>query len=264
MPRIAVDHGQVHLDAWSSGEGEPLLLIRTASAVDHLVPLSEQPVLAHNFRIITYDRRGYGASTPSPGPGSVHRDATDALAVLTAFGIQSAHVVGDSFSAAIALEAAITAPSQVRTLTLVEPPPEQTPQADGFIAGIIDIHQSQGAAAAVDAFMVRLSGPEWRAEHDRIIPGMSQRIERDAPAFFSTDVPALRAWKIDSARTAGISCPVLYLSGDSSGPLFAGVHDRVLGLLPHARSVAVRGAGHGVSFTHPAEVATAVAEFLTS
>lgn len=84
----------------------------------------------------------------------------------------------------------------------------------------------------------------------------------DAWADGTGDVPALLGWTFDADRAARLDRPVLHVAGAESGPLFATVHDWLLGLLPHARSVSVPGAGHGVSFTHPAEVAAAVAEFL--
>lgn len=67
-------------------------------------------------------------------PGSIARDATDAIAVLDALDIARAHVVGLSFSAAIALQLASTAPDRVATLILVEPPPMQVRSAAQFRA----------------------------------------------------------------------------------------------------------------------------------
>lgn len=264
--RRMVGSGDARLEASSRGMGEPLLLIRTALSVDHLEPLAAQPALADRYRIITYDRRGYGVSTPSTGPGSIDRDALDALAVLDAHGVGRAHVFGDSFSAAIALQLALTASARVRTLILVEPPPVHVPGAEAFRATNLDLiatYQARGALAALEVFMPRLAGSDWRADYDRAVPGMSRRIEQDAATFFATDAPALLEWRVAPGQTVGIGCPVLHIGGSDSGPLFAGVQDWVLGLLPGARTCVISGAGHDVSLTHPREVAEAVAEFLT-
>lgn len=105
------------------GDGQPLLLIQTALQPEALVPLSRQPEIAQNFRVIDCRRRGYGPDGTAGEPGSVHRDAVDCLAVLSALDAAPAHVLGTSYSAAVALELAAIAPSAALTLTLIEPPP---------------------------------------------------------------------------------------------------------------------------------------------
>lgn len=266
MPEIPVGHGGATLDAWSSGAGELLLVIRTALTAQHLVPLTSRPALTDHVRVITYDRRGYGRSAPASEGASLRREAEDAVEVLGAFCDRAAHVLGDSFSAAIALELALTAPAQVRSLILIEPPPNLAPGAEAFRAAsqeLLRVYAHDGPEAALESFMQAFEGPNWREDNDRRVPGMSERIQRDARTFFAADIPALLEWEIDPVRAAGITCPVLYIAGSESGPLFAGVHDWLLDLLPHAQVLVIQGAGHGVSSTHPDEVAAAVADFVS-
>lgn len=253
------------LDAWAEGTGEPLLLLRTALSAQHLVPLARRPALAEHYRLLTYDRRGYGDSPPGPVPGSLRREAADAAGVLDALGVHSAHVLGDSYSVAIAIELALAAPGRVRSLVLIEPPPVLAPGAERFLAAgreLVDVHESDGVAAALETFLRGLVGPQWRARYDGVVPGMSRRIEQDAPAFFTSDVPALLTWSLDPARAARIDCPVLHVAGAEHGPLFATVGAWLRALVPHLNEVIIPGADHDVSFTHPAEVADATAEFL--
>src|SRR5690606_6420511 len=105
-----------------AGTGEPLVLIQTALAPDELVPLSRERAIADTHQVLDVRRRGYGASSRDDGPGSVVRDAADCLAVLDALGARPAHIVGTSYSGAVALELAAREPGAVRTLTLIEPP----------------------------------------------------------------------------------------------------------------------------------------------
>lgn len=260
---MARDQGA--LDSWAEGEGEPLLLIRTALSAQHLVPLAREPALAEHFRLLTYDRRGYGQSPPLQGPGSLELEAADAAAVLDNLEADSAHVLGDSYSVAIALELALTALDRVRSLILIEPPPVLAPGADRFLAAnrqLLDSVEADGVDAALEEFLGALSGPGWRSEHDGVVPGTSRRITQDAPAFFTADIPALLDWSLDAERATRLEQPMLHVAGTESGPLFATVHDWLHDLFPHVSTVSVPGAGHDVSFTHPAEVAAAVAEFL--
>lgn len=263
--RVSVNGAE--LAAATHGDGEPFLLISTALSAGHLVPLAHELAQLGRFRFLTYDRRGYGSSTSPAGPGSIRRDAEDAIAVLNAMGVSDAHVLGDSFSAAIALELALLQPGRVRSLTLVEPPPSMVEGADGFRAlarGLAEDALRAGASAALESFMSGLVGLEWRDFYDRVVPGTSGNIERDAAAFFRIDIPALAGWEVDPSRAAHIQVPVLYIAGGASGPIFKMVRPGMSELLPGARVAVIPEAGHEVSFTHPQSVAGAVAEFLAS
>jgi pimeloyl-ACP methyl ester carboxylesterase len=88
------------------------------------------------------------------------------------------------------------------------------------------------------------------------------QIERDAATFFDGDIPALLDWEFGPAEAGRIACPVLYVGGTDSGPWFAEVRELVLGWLPHAEDVQIKGAGHSLEITHTPALADAVAAFL--
>jgi pimeloyl-ACP methyl ester carboxylesterase len=97
------------------GSGNPVVLVPTALTGDKLLPLAER--LRSRFRVIHYHRRGYGGSSPATAPGSVAQDSADCAALLEALGVHRAHVVGASYSAAVALQPAVDHPAVVHTLT---------------------------------------------------------------------------------------------------------------------------------------------------
>lgn len=111
------------LEVVDRGAGEPVLVIQTGVVADEVLALASEPVLANRYRVIGHHRRGYAGSTPTEGPGSIDRDVSDCMAVLIALGVGRAHVVGDSYSCAVALQLALDAPDLVHTLALVAPPP---------------------------------------------------------------------------------------------------------------------------------------------
>lgn len=122
------------LEVVGYGEGEPVAVVQTALTGDELLPFTE--LLAHGtgLRATHVGRRGYGISGPGE-PGTTMADmAVDCRYALAALGVVPAHVVGASFSCAVALALAILAPSHVRSLTLVEPPPIEGPAAEQFRA----------------------------------------------------------------------------------------------------------------------------------
>ncbi|HSO65787.1 MAG TPA: alpha/beta hydrolase [Ornithinibacter sp.] len=243
------------------GSGEPLVLVQTALTADELLPVAQQPVL-DGFRVVLYHRRGYAGSTPAQGPGSIERDARDAEQLLAALDISRAHVVGLSFSSAIAMRLAASAPGLVHTLTLIEPPPTHSLEAREFVADLVEQHRTRGTDGALDLFMRRIVGPDWRRDTEQHLPGGTAQVERDADTFFRTDVPALQAWRLEQEEARHIRQPVLHLGGTDSGAWFEEVRDRVLARLPQASDVRVPGADHSLALTHPVQVASAIASFL--
>ncbi|RKS07811.1 3-oxoadipate enol-lactonase [Nocardiopsis sp. Huas11] len=259
--RVAV--GDTELEVLDQGSGEPVVLIQTALIADEFRPLAEHPAVANRYRAILYHRRGYADSAPAPGPGSIPDEAAECAALMAALGVDRAHVLGGSYSAAIALRLAADAPERVHTLTLLEPPPAGTPSASAFrdtVRRLIRFRHEHGVGAALDEF---LSVLDWdRETFGRLLPGASAGMERDAAAFFDRDLPALLRWEFDAADARRIACPALHIGGGASGPRFAEVRQRVLDLLPHADDVVIQGADHALPLTATGQVAEAFTDFL--
>ena len=116
MPSVEVAGTELHYVR--AGEGEPMLLIQGMSAT-HLAwgrPFSSQ--LERSFDCIAFDNRGIGLSAPATEPFTIAEMAADALGVLDALEIESAHVVGISMGGMIAQELALAHPGRLRSLTL--------------------------------------------------------------------------------------------------------------------------------------------------
>jgi pimeloyl-ACP methyl ester carboxylesterase len=104
--------------AWDEGgAGDPLLLImghRWSSRMWH--PVLDR--LRQSFRVVTFDNRGSGQSD-QPAQGYPLAAMTgDAVRVLDAAGIESAHVFGVSMGGVIAQDLAIAHGDRVRKLVL--------------------------------------------------------------------------------------------------------------------------------------------------
>lgn len=103
------------------GEGEPLLLIHGIIS-DSSFFAGVSQLLSANYKVITYDRRGYGNTIYSEKMNfSVAAQAQDAADVLTKTCRGSAWIVGNSAGGLIALDVCMRFPDLVRGLLLVEP-----------------------------------------------------------------------------------------------------------------------------------------------
>lgn len=244
------------------GSGEPLLLVQTALTADELVPLADA---MSGFRRIVPHRRGYGGSSPVTGSGSIPRDAADAAALLATLDIERAHVVGFSYSGAVALQLAADHPNLVHSLVLLEPPPTHTASTAAFRAAnrrLLAQRHDDGPQAALDEFLVQVMGPDWQEATERLLPGSAAQMERDVATFFDVDIPALLAWEYGPEDASRIRCPALHVGASDSGPWFVEVADLVAAWLPHAEQVVIDGADHGFPLTHADAVAEAVSDFL--
>jgi len=76
------------------------------------------PKLCAQFRVVRYDRRGYGASPPATAP---YTPATDLEALMQALGVKHATLVGSSSGSGVAVDFALAHPEAVDRLVLAGP-----------------------------------------------------------------------------------------------------------------------------------------------
>ena len=130
------------------GVGDPVLLLHGGmSDVGEFE--SSLFGLADNFRVVGYDRRGFGRS-PDTGHFTLTEMAADAAAVIESLGAGPVHVIGYSAGGMVAMTLAVEYPELVRSLTVVssalgandwiirpQPPTGDSPDA-GYPAVIVD------------------------------------------------------------------------------------------------------------------------------
>ena len=99
-----VESDGLELAVESFGAGPPLVFAHGLTGTrnntrDQFAPLADR------YRIVIFDQRGHGDSTPVTDPAlyDVHRMAYDMAAVMDALGIERAIVGGESMGAATAL-----------------------------------------------------------------------------------------------------------------------------------------------------------------
>lgn len=102
------------------GQGQPLLMIAPAGGDGYQYSFVAD-ILADEYKVITYDRRGNARSTLNdPQNFEVSQQSRDAVAVLRAAGETSAFVFGNSSGAVIGLDMAKTQPQTIRAVVAHE------------------------------------------------------------------------------------------------------------------------------------------------
>ena len=100
------------------GSGPPVLLIMGLSFTHEMWFRITPALLRAGYRAIVFDNRGMGRSDTPSGPYTMCEMAWDAVSVLDAAGVESAHVIGASMGGMIAQELAIRYPARVKSLLL--------------------------------------------------------------------------------------------------------------------------------------------------
>ena len=261
MQRVDVDG--VELEYEIRGTGEPVVLIHAGLLADWFAPLVGQPALARSFQTVTYHRPGYAGSGRVAGPLGIERQAELCHGLMRRLGIERAHIVGHSSSAAMALQLALDAPDSVLSVALLETALLAVPSGP-YAAEAIGRYRAGARAEALDVWMRGVCGPAYREVLDRTIPAGFDRALADLDTFFEQELPALREWTFDARRRPRVTQPALVVLGADSGrvsPVFAARHELLMAWLPNAEPFVLPGANHLLHAQNPAGMAEALAGF---
>jgi pimeloyl-ACP methyl ester carboxylesterase len=104
------------------------------------------PQLAHRYRVVRPDMRGFGASTPMPRdfPWTLDILIDDFCRLMDVLGVERFHLVGAKIGGTIARAFAARRPARVRTLTVVGTPPPYRVGAEARAPALIAAFEQQG------------------------------------------------------------------------------------------------------------------------
>lgn len=254
LVRVGRGPTATRLHVQREGSGEPLLWI-TGFAISSEIFSPVIDTYAAEFDCVRYDNRGAGRSPAPWRITSIPELAGDAVRLMDALGIDSAHVYGLSMGGMVAQEVAIRFPDRVRGLVL----------GCTTHGGPRAVLPSPRIAAALTA---RSAPTEVRAQ----LVGQalfSEEFRRREPALVRSHLGLLNAHRTSArgavshlaastyhdtrARLGRIAAPTLVLHGDVD-VLTPPANARLLAdAIPDATLALVRGAGHAYLLEQPQE-----------
>ena len=244
--------------------GVPLVLVH-GSWGDHHNWHAVVPALSKSFRVVTYDRRGHSQSERLATQGSIDEDADDLATLVRTLSIAPAHIIGNSFGAAIVLRAATRHRDIFASLAVHEPPLfGLLPAADVVglrqrLERVAALLQRGDHRAAAEQFVETVGfGPGTWAQ---LPPAMQETFVVNAPTFLD-ELQEPAALTMDLTRLTGFDRPTLATKGTASPPLFEHVLEKVTNALPRHVLHTFTGAGHIPHVTHPDDYVRVLSDFL--
>jgi pimeloyl-ACP methyl ester carboxylesterase len=224
MADYVVNRGPVKLGVTESGEGPPVVLAHGLTASRRYVVMGSTVLERGGHRVITYDARGHGSSSPAQRPDAyTYQDlALDLEAVLDNAGIERAVLAGASMGAHTLLWLALHRPERVGGLVVITPAfdpdateaddPERLPRWDALAEGL--------RTGGVEGFVAAYGEPDvpeqWR---DTVLKVIRQRLAlHEHPGAVADALQAVpRSRPFESlSELAEIEVPTMIVASDDA------------------------------------------------
>jgi pimeloyl-ACP methyl ester carboxylesterase len=231
------------------GKGPAVILVEGATVTGEASkPLAK--LLASDFTVYSYDRRGRGDSTDTK-PYSAEKEVEDIEALIDAAG-GTAYLYGISGGAALSLEAAMSLGDKVKKLALYEAPYDSSEAGikawREFKTKLTELLAADDRNGALTLFMKFVGvpdeaiegmrrGPEWKS-----MEAIAHTLAYDAAVVGEDSV-------VPSDRAAGVTAPVLVMDGGASKEFMPFMHvtaEQLTKAIPAAQHQTLEGQGHDV------------------
>ncbi len=236
----------------------PWLVFSNSLATDLTLWEPQVAAFALRYRMLRWDYRGHGGSSPAVGDIGLDALADDLLAVMDAAGVERACHVGTSMGALAGLAAAARAPRRFDHLVLCGARLASSPSAAADLARRADLAVAEGMAALVEPTLAKWFGATSTAAALR---------ERIAAMIRATDAASFAAYARGMgaydllAALAGLQVPVLLLAGAGDTGIAAAFETAARGDARLACRV-IDGTGHLPNAEAVEATNRALAEFL--
>jgi pimeloyl-ACP methyl ester carboxylesterase len=231
-------------ELWAEEAGDsdhPLVVVIHGSMDRSAGMLKISRRLDTDYRVLRYDRRGYGRSFPHDGPFTMDTQVADLAALLAG---RKAVLIGHSYGGNVALATAEQHPDLVAGVAVYETPLSWEAWWPGTTAGAIAIAESGKPHEAAERFLRRMLGDErWDALPERT--KHTRRAEGIAMVEELADLRRHRAW--DAAH---ISAPVVVAYGGDGAPHHR-MGMRYAATLLGCPVVELAGCRHDAPLSHP-------------
>ena len=263
MPFVsATDGTRIHYEVTGKPGATPVLMIQGLGASKNAWNL-QRIAMATRFRIISFDNRGAGRSDKPIVPFTLEQMAEDAIAVLDAAGIETAHVVGASMGGVISQIVAVKHPHRVRSLTLVCTACRNHPWRQELLQSWAKTAEEKGMIeVGKEAAQWVMSPRSFR----RLVPAftwMGPLAALRPRHSFVSQIDAILNTREDLVdQLSTITAPTMVIVGNQDILTPRGDSEEIAERIPNAELVVISGAAHGLMMEHSSTFNKILIEFL--
>jgi pimeloyl-ACP methyl ester carboxylesterase len=266
-----------HLRVWSDDGSAVLLLHGLASSAQtwNLVA----PLLARSFRVIAVDERGHGGSDKPDAGYDLPTFVADVHAIVQALGITQVALVGQSWGGHVALQYAVDHPDMVTQVVLVDGGFSDMQAREGLTWEIAEKNMTPpDIQMPLPAFVERMRNRLGSVYSDNVRDAILGNLWVDERGVVHPNLTrdrhmqlARAIWDHRASLVFGkVRCPTLVIPAESPGisadPERQRWRRQAVALaeqrLPRGRILWMRDTLHDVQLHRPAELATAITQFL--
>jgi pimeloyl-ACP methyl ester carboxylesterase len=241
----------------TGGDGAAVVLAH-GFLMDHEMFEPQVAALREQYRVITWDERGFGLTEYDGRPFTYWDSAADCLGLMTHLGIERAVVGGMSQGGFLSLRAALTAPERVRALILLDTAAAlDAPETLAANQGMVDMWLSVGPvddlvnAVATIIIDDADENPKWVAKWQA------------RPKELMAEPSRCLLTRDDITQRLGeIACPALVVHGTEDTALTMEHAEEMAAGLVGCGGVVTVGGAHAANLTNPEPVNAAILEFL--
>lgn len=263
---IQIDQARIYYEV--AGAGTPFIMIH-AGVADNRQWNNEFAYFAQSYQVIRYDMRGYGKSEPVEGEFS---HLGDFVSLLDALGIHEPIVLmGCSMGGGLTMDYALTSPSRVRALIVVDSGPNGL-ELDVEIPSLSKFTDAEKAFKAGDLDLVaEIETQIWfdglDRTSDQVNPTMRKLLNEMNRLALSHEVKELGK-RLPNTETLAfeqlesLDMPVLIIVGSHDRPYTLAAADYMKDKIKNAKKVIIKDAAHLPNMDQPLEFRIVVEEFL--
>ena len=240
----------------SGGGGTPVVFVHQATGSSRVWENQVPVFIKNGYRVITYDRRGFGRSTvdssgPQPGTG-----ADDLMALLNHLGIDRVHLVGTAAGGIVSFDFAVSFPQRLRSLVVANS--IGGVQDEDYLAMSRRLRPPQFAALPPD---VRELSPSYRAAN---AAGTARWLELEKVSRPEGTTPPVQTFRnrLTFSLLESIAVPTLLMTGDADLYSPPPVMRLFAARIRNSESVIVPEVGHSLYWEQPDLFNQKVLEFI--
>ena len=265
VKKVTVADG-VELHYVEKGKGVPVVFVHGGGG-DYTDWNLHLGAFAEHYRAIAYSARYNYPNTNKRQPNYSSVVAAEDLAgLIKKLDLGKVHVVGHSLGGGTALLLAVRHPELVRTLTLSDPGlnfkgdklPEAVLTANKKARAAFEKGNTEEALEAI--FEGRDGGKVKIKEFPEVLRTRLMRNAGEIEALVKGEMFP----ELDREALKKLVVPTLLVFGEKSPPVFTGIREELMRVLPekYRKLVIIRGASHGLRWTHAEQYRKQVLEFL--